>query len=126
MKIDVLMKNVLWVIVAVYGVAIALFVYPFICPMKTHHISTLEDWSNSSPILFIRYDGLQYGDKTITEEHLVDMIKASAPPFVYYLAEPSADADRIAAVVQLLQDHGIYAWNLVESHIQKFLMQYWR
>jgi len=130
MKIDVFLRNVLWVIVAVYGVAIAMGVYHSFCNVDAHHVRELaEDLSNASPILFIGHDGLQYGDTEITEEELIDIIKVKMDtwrPYVEYLAEPLVDPDRIAAVVQLIQDHGSYAWNLAENHQQKFIMEQWK
>ena len=129
MKIDVVLRNVLWAVVAVYGGVIAMGVYPFFRSMDARHVRELEDFASASPILFIRHDGLQYGDKEITEEELVDIIKIKMDtwrPFIEYLAEPSVDPDRVAAVVQLITDHGAHAWNLVELHTQKFIIEQWK
>jgi len=128
MKIDIFLRNVLWVIVAVYGVVIAIGVYQLFFANTNTARNVERDWSSDIPILFIRYDGLYYGDAKITEGDLVDMAERTSRN-LYYLAEPSVDVDStIAMVNQLMEDHDtyVYLWNLAEAHKLNFIMEHWR
>ena len=127
-KLDIFLKKVLWAIVAVYGVAMALCLFSFLSSFRDNSFRDTAEWEVLEPhdftILFIRDDGLQYGDNDITEEELVDLIESRIGSILYYIAEPSAYADRIIAVLQKsTDDHGIYLCNFTEAHEQNFIME---
>jgi hypothetical protein len=120
---DVILKKILWAVVALYGVTVAWLMFEPVRPRNVDVSALPVVESPDFSILFIEWDRFRYGDTEMTDEEFIDMVKAGEVDFSFYLAEPDVDDDRIANVLQFMKDHGKYLQNITDVHKQTFIMK---